>query len=248
MSLLVPPRPPSRELLDNPDFPPDLLEPYLDDLGLVNRLWGNSRLLAGYLEKNADGGGDAPLTVLDVGAGSGEVSSDLAKRLSRKGRRASVIALDLQWRNLAVGRSRDGALAACAGNAFELPFGDRSADWVVSTLTLHHFSPDESVLLLREIARVARIGFALVDIRRHRFPLAFFSVAGRLGLGTRESLEDGIASVRQSYTPDEARKIAARAVPGALVKRVFPYRLLVFKPPSASPAVDCRLSTVDSSH
>src|SRR5580765_3892796 len=115
MSFFVPPRQPSRELLDDPDFPGDRLEPYMDDLELVNRLWGNSRLLAGYLEKNANGRG-APLTVLDVGAGSGEVSSDLARRLSRKGRRASVIALDFQWRHLAVGRARDDTLAACAGN------------------------------------------------------------------------------------------------------------------------------------
>jgi ubiquinone/menaquinone biosynthesis C-methylase UbiE len=118
----------------------------------------------------------------------------------------------------------------CAGDAFGLPFADNSADWVVSTLLLHHFSPEENVRLLREVSRVARIGFALVDIRRHRVPLSFFSVAGRLGLGTRESLDDGIASVRQAYTPEEARTIAERAVPGASVRRVFPYRLLVFKP------------------
>src|SRR5262249_50486692 len=237
----------SRELLDDPEFPPDLLAPYLDDLELVNRLWGNSRLLAGYLERNLDGLGRAPFTVLDVGAGSGEVAADIARRLERHGRRARVVALDRQWRHLVVGRTRNGIRDACAGDAFELPLADGSADWVVSTLLLHHFSPEQNVRLLREVSRVSRIGFALVDIRRHRVPLSFISVAGRLGLGTRESLEDGVASVRQSYTLEEAREIAGLAVPGALVKRVFPYRLLVFNPPSC-PTVDCRLSTVDSSH
>src|SRR5262245_17020692 len=232
MSLFVPPRQPSRELLDDPEFPSDLLAPYLDDLEMVNRLWGNSRLLAGYVDRNLDGVDGTPFTILDVGAGSGEVSSDLARRLRRKGRRARVVALDLQWRHLVVGRARHGMPYACAGDAFELPFADDSADWIVSTLLLHHFSPEENVRLLREISRVARIGFALVDIRRHRVPLSFFSVAGRLGLGTRESLDDGIASVRQAYTLEEVRKIAALAVPGASVRRVFPYRLLVFKPPT----------------
>jgi ubiquinone/menaquinone biosynthesis C-methylase UbiE len=168
--------------------------------------------------------------------GSGEVATDIGRRLGRKGRRIRIVALDLQWRHLAVGRLRDEALVACAGNAFELPFGDGSADWVVSALFLHHFSPEENVRLLREISRVARIGFAFVDVRRHRIPLSFFRVAGRLGIGTRESFEDGIASVRQSYTLDEARKIAERAVPGSRVRRVFPYRLLVFKPPAVHSA------------
>ena len=236
MSFFVPPRQPSKELLDDPDFPVDLLEPYLEDLALVNRLWGNSRLLAGYLERNLDGLGARSFTVLDIGAGTGEVSADLKRRLERHGRRARVIALDLKWRHLAVGRARDGGLAACAGNAFQLPFADSSADWVVSTLILHHFSPEENVRLIRECSRVARIGFALIDIRRHRLPLAFFSVAGRLGLGTREALDDGIASVRQSYTVKEARGIAGRAVPGARVKRVFPYRILIFKPPAVHSA------------
>jgi ubiquinone/menaquinone biosynthesis C-methylase UbiE len=244
MSLLVPPRRPSRELLDDPNLPSDLVQLYMDDLDLVNRLWGNSRLLAGYLEKNLNGSNGTPLTVLDVGAGSGTVSSDLARRLREKGREARVIALDLQWKHLAVGRARNGRPRACtAADAFELPFADHSADWVVSTLFLHHFSPEENVRLLREISRVARFGFALVDIRRHRVPLSFIRAAGRLRLGIRAAISDGIASVRQSYTAEEARQIVSRAVPGARVKRVFPYRLLVFNRASSAPlpAADRRL-------
>jgi SAM-dependent methyltransferase len=237
MSLLVPPRRPSKELLDDPDFPPEDLEPYFDDLRLVNRLWGNSRLLAGHLDKHLKSHDGVPVTVLDVGAGSGSVSRELAARLGRKGRRARMVALDLQWSHLAAGRARDVAGPVCAAaDAFELPFADDSADWVVSTLFFHHFSPEENVRVLREISRVARLGFALVDIRRHWVPLIFIRAAGRLGLGIRASLEDGIASVKQSYTVEEAREIATRAVPGARVRRVFPYRLLVFKPPPDGPA------------
>ena len=233
MSLLVPPRRPSKEHLDDPDFPPENLGPYFEDLQLVNRLWGNSRLLAAYLDKQLKNWNGVPVTVLDVGAGSGSVTRELADRLGRRGRRARMVAVDLQWRHLAAGRARDGAApASTAADAFRLPFGDDSAVWIVSTLFFHHFSPEENVRLLREIARVARLGFAFVDIRRHRFPLWFIRIVGRLGLGAREALDDGVASVKQSYTAEEAHEIAARAVPGARVRRVFPYRLLVFKPPS----------------
>ena len=248
MSLLVPPRRPSRELLDDPEFPPEGIEPYFEDLELVNRLWGNARMLADHLEPHLSSNGSR-CTILDVGAGSGKLASDLASRLSRRDRRVRVLAVDVQWRHLAAGRARNGTPAdSVAADAFELPFPDDSADWIVSTLFLHHFSPEENTRLLREIARVARLGFAMMDIRRHRLPLSFFRLAGRLALGNGASLQDGVASVHQSYTVEEAREIARRAVPGARVKRVFPFRLLVFKPPPPNRrAVDGR-SKADSSH
>jgi hypothetical protein len=81
--------------------------------------------------------------------------------------------------------------------------------------------------MLRELARVSRQGFAVLDLRRHLFPLLFVRLAGALVFRSRVSLEDGAASVRQAYTAEEARRIAADAVPGARVEKVFPFRLLI---------------------
>jgi len=47
---------------------------------------------------------------------------------------------------------------------------------------------------------------------------------------TPVSLFDGIASVKQAYTPEEARRIAWDAVTGARVDRVFPFRFLISAP------------------
>ena len=84
--------------------------------------------------------------------------------------------------------------------------------------------------MLGSFARVARHGFALLDVRRHLLPLAVISLAGRLVFRTRVSLCDGVASVKQAYTPEEARSIAGEAVAGARVDRVFPFRFLVSAP------------------
>jgi ubiquinone/menaquinone biosynthesis C-methylase UbiE len=165
--------------------------------------------------------------VLDVGAGSGDVSRRLARSLAGAGHPATVFAWDLQWRHLVAGRRMAGdALPSISADAFTIPFADRSVDWIVSTLFFHHFSPEENGHLLAAFARVARHGFALLDLTRHALPLAFISIAGRL-FKTRVSLCDGISSVRQAYTPDEARQIAQAAVSGARVDRVFPFRYLL---------------------
>lgn len=227
MSYLVPPRRPCDEILDDPDIPAEEMCRSLEDLALVNRWWGNSRALERFLLGEIRRLRVERPVILDVGAGSGDVSRQLARSLARAGHPARVFAWDLQWRHLVAGRRMAGeSLASVAADAFSIPFAEKSVDWIVSTLFFHHFSPAENVRLLDSFARVARHGFALLDLTRHALPLAFISIAGLL-FRTRISLCDGISSVRQAYTPDEARRIAQEAISGAQVARVFPFRYLL---------------------
>ncbi len=202
----------------------------LEDLDFVNRFWGNARVLARRIRPRMRSCAASPFTILDVGAGAATLSRDLAERLGRTSVRVSVVAVDLQWRHLAAGRvgCRGACGPAVGADAFALPFPDNSADWIVSTLFLHHFSPPENVRLLKELSRVARGGIALLDIRRSLLPLLFVAIAGRIAFKTRISLQDGLASVRQAYTAEEARRFTAEALPGARVERVFPSRLMIF--------------------
>jgi SAM-dependent methyltransferase len=230
MSFLVPPRHPSRELLDDQSLPFEEMIRSLADIDRVNRKWGASHALEKHLLARIRNSAGKDLLLLDVGAGSGALAGRLEDVLSRDGSRVHVIALDLQWRHLRAGRAGANGSSAVAGDAFRLPMGDAAVDWIVSTLIFHHFSPEQNVLLLREFARVARRGFALLDLRRHLFPLLFVSIAGPLLFESRVSVADGPASVRQAYTQPEAEQIAREAWPGTKVERVFPFRLLITGP------------------
>jgi len=232
MSLFVPPRRPSREILDETDLPAEEMARSLADLELVNAAFGSARLFENRLTGPIRSAGGAPATILDVGAGSAGVARDLARRLENRGLAARVIATDLQWRHLAVGRVRANGrgFSAAAADVFSLPFRDRSVDWVVSTLLVHHFSPLDNGRLIRELARVARRGFFLLDLRRHRLPLIFLALTARIAFQSRVSVADGAASVRQAYTREEARAFVREALPGARVERIFPFRLLIAHP------------------
>ena len=230
MSFFVPPRRPSRERLDDPSLPAGEMRRSLADLQLVNRRWGASRALERHLRSRARSLTGARVAVLDVGAGSGDVAGRLRRSLSDAGLHATVVALDLQWRHLAAGRTlaAGGPPSPVAADAFALPFPDGAFDFAVSTLFFHHFSPEENRRLLAEFRRVSRRGFAALDLRRHRFPELFVSLAGRLLFQARISIEDGAASVRQAYTPDEALEVARSVDARARARRVFPFRLLVW--------------------
>ena len=228
MSLLVPDRRPARELLDDPSLPDSEMRLSLADLDFVHRHWGASRALARYLAPRLGVSG-RPASILDVGAGAASVARRLRARLDGIGGGVRVTALDVQWRHLASGRPSPGPdpVSLVAADVFRLPFPDRAFDFAVSTLFFHHFSPDENRAILAELLRVARIGFAMLDLRRHRVPLAFAAVAGRALFRSRVSMLDGVASVRQAYTAAEAQAIARSVAPTARALRVRPYGLLV---------------------
>jgi ubiquinone/menaquinone biosynthesis C-methylase UbiE len=204
----------------------------LADIARVDRLWGGSAALARWLLEQPFKRGEKGTRILDLGAGSAVPTRRLRQALAAAGLEADIIAVDLQWRHLIAGARMNGrdTLPAVAADALRLPLPDASVDWVVSTLLLHHLSPSGLTALFGEIRRVARRGFALLDLRRHRLPLAFLAVFGRLIHESAVSVHDGPASVRQAYTPEELRQILGNAGANGVVQRLFPFRVLVGSP------------------
>ena len=228
MSLLVPARRPSRELLDDPELPEPQMRQSLEDIDLVHRRWGAARALVRHLAPRVRAL-RRPARILDVGAGSGTVAGRLSAVLSAPGPPVRVMALDLQWRHLAAGRRmcRGASPPAVGADAFRLPFRESAFDFAVSTLFLHHFSPDQNRTLLREFLRVARHGFAVLDLRRHLVPTVALGMAGRLLFRTHVSVKDGVASLRQAYTTAEASALARAVSPTGRAADVFPFGILV---------------------
>jgi ubiquinone/menaquinone biosynthesis C-methylase UbiE len=200
----------------------------LADLDFVHRHWAGSRALVRHLAPRLRVPG-RPASILDVGAGSASVTRRLRASLAGATGEVRVTALDVQWRHLAAGRTPPAPdlVALVAADVFRLPFPDRAFDFAISTLFFHHFSPDENRSILAELLRVARVGLAVLDLRRHRIPLAAIAVAGRALFRSRVSMLDGVASVRQAYTTAEAQAIAGAVASTARTRRVFPYGLLI---------------------
>jgi ubiquinone/menaquinone biosynthesis C-methylase UbiE len=190
------------ELLDSDSGTPAELERSLRDLRRINRWFGGIRTTRRMLEKvtaRADGG---ELTLLDVGAGSGDVSLASARAL-RPRTRVRVILLD----RIAAHMPRNGT-PRVAADALTLPFRDASFDLVTCSLLLHHLERDQIVRFVDEALRVARVAVLLNDLRRE--PLHLAAVYAGFPLFGRLSRHDGVASVRRSYTPGEIRSVLSR--------------------------------------
>ncbi len=107
-------------------------------------------------------------TVLDCPSGTGRFLPVLAEF------GVSVTAMDTADAMLRQGRAYHdlftGGVRCAAGSAFQLPLPDRSVDVVLCARLLHHFSePEQRIAVLKEFARVARVGVVLSFFDAHSF-------------------------------------------------------------------------------
>ena len=137
--------------------------------------------------------------VLDVGCGSGDLMHAIRRRHG-----AEVVGVDLR-------APRESGLRIMEADAVKDPLP--ACDVAVSVLMAHHLSHDELVRLIHNVGRSAR-RFLLLDLVRHRVPLAFFRAFAGPFLD-RINLEDGVQSIRRAFTAAEMRRAACRALDGA---------------------------------
>jgi SAM-dependent methyltransferase len=211
----------------------------LADLDRVNRLllgvWSARRSLVPLL---ADGAaGDGPVSVLDLGTGSGSLAAAVARTAARRGARVRLVGLDRRLTHLVVGRSVGGRGGRrgpeplrVAASVDALPFRAGAFDWTVSNLVFHHFDGRMNRRILGEMRRCARRGAAVVDLRRSRLAVLLArAIFPFLGVG-RVARHDGFLSIRQSWTVPEVRRLTGD-LPVAELRRRFPFRWsLVVRP------------------
>lgn len=111
-------------------------------------------------------------------------------------------------------------------DARRIPLADASVDVVVSSLLLHHLDAEDVIELLREAARVCRVGVVIHDLTRSWYSLVLTWVATRLLSRSRVFHVDGPRSVRAAWTPSEFREMARKAgLSGAVVHTQCPFRM-----------------------
>jgi ubiquinone/menaquinone biosynthesis C-methylase UbiE len=164
--------------------------------------------------------------LVDVGCGPGHLAIVIGKKhpdLSVTGVDLSCAMIEAAGRNLRVNGPDN--VRFVVGDAHRLPVGDGEVDFVLSTLSAHHWRNAPGAL--REIHRVLKTGghFLLMDLRRNA-PLAFFMLllAGERFFAPRSLRgENGaLCSLRASYTPREIASLFEQALfPRPRVTRGF---------------------------
>jgi len=219
------------EHLDKGDYTPEEYEGCIIELQRVNRWLGDTRAMRNSLLKDIAAAQLQSVSVLDVGAGSGELLRVIAEWAMETKRAARLVGLELNERSareIVAGSEQYSQISSIRGDAFRVPFRDRQFDYVICSLFTHHFRDPQVVNLLQEMARVARRKIFVIDLHRNAVAYTFYTTIAKLFLHNRLIREDGALSILRSFTPDEFRTLGDKArLKNVTVEEHFPSRLVL---------------------
>jgi ubiquinone/menaquinone biosynthesis C-methylase UbiE len=204
------------ELMDLPHdtYTREEYEGALADLARVNHYLGNGRVvlkrLAALHAETADDG----FTVLDVATGAADIPVAIARWGREEGIRIGITAVDLDPVGIGIARRRCEPypeITLAVADGFSLPFANQRFDYVLFSKTAHHFTDEQASRMIREISRVARRGYVIVDLERSWIAYGLIHLLTRLFTRNRLSRFDGPLSVLKAYTPGELAALASRS-------------------------------------
>ena len=212
------------EEMDRPDCDPVRLDRTYAQFALVNRAVSGWRGIYRQQLRPLLSAASAT-TLLDIGCGGGDVPVLLSRWAAHDGLRLEITAIDPDRRAAAFAarrRTRAGVTFR-RQTAAELLDEEARFDVVVSNHVLHHLDAGELAGFLAESAALSTGLVVHNDLRRSQAAYALFS-AGALVFPGSYIRQDGLTSIRRSYTAEELRDAAP---PGWRVLPRSPFRNLL---------------------
>ena len=219
------------EIIDTDDYTPAEYEQFLREIRFINRWLGDVRALKQTLLREIARENKQKFSVLDVGAGSGELLRVIAGFAGKANRKTELCGLELNERSCAANLEESKnfpEIKAIRGDALNLPFTDQSFDYVYCSLFTHHFVDEKVVEILSEMRRVAKRKVYVIDLQRSAAAHLGYRIFSRLFFLSRLSSHDGALSVKRSFLPDELENLGAQAgLKNVRVTKHIPARLVL---------------------
>jgi SAM-dependent methyltransferase len=195
----------------------------LRDIRRANTFLGGTRIVVSEaLRLTSQSAG--PLTILDVGSGTGDVVRAVARALDNRGVQTRTIAVEQSFILNRIKRPETDEVVA--GDALALPIRDRSVDVAICSQVLHHFGDEKARVLISELDRVARLGVIIGDLERDAVAAFLFRVVAPALRFHPVTVRDGLLSIERGFSGPELRALVRSAVPrDVVVRRRFPFRL-----------------------
>jgi len=234
------------ELLDDRRADPRAVTNELRDIARLNALFGGTRAVIGALmplfrsagrretlkdSLTVAGGGMPRWTLLDVGAGSGDIALAVTAAAARHGIALTPICLEVI--PAAAELARGNGVAVVLGDGGALPFAPKSVDIVIASQVLHHLPRAVAMRWIAGCDRMARRAVVLADLRRSRVAMAGVWLAAHALRMNATTRHDAVVSLRRGYTRVELNAMLREAGVPAIARYRPGFRIVATWEPCA---------------
>ena len=219
------------ERIDTGDYTPEEYATFLREIRFINQRLGDRAALEKTLLAEIARLDLKEFSVLDVGAGTGELLGVIAE-FARKGmRKVRLVGLDLNplsANEIAAESVKYDEISPVQGNALNLPFADNAFDYALCSLFTHHLTDEQILCVLPEMSRVSRRGIVVIDLERNPkawFLYQLFCLAYRISPLVRQ---DGSLSIKKGFKVEEFERLVEKVeLKNALITRSKPFRVVL---------------------
>ena len=217
MLFCAPPRyfdPNDSELIDRPGLDRALLHEELRLLEGLNRRLSGYQLVLETLQGLLGPASPKSLSLLDLGTGSADIPRAIAAWARKNEIAVTITAVDgnAEILQIASESCRDWPEIQFAQHDLRsLPYEADSFDLVLCSLALHHFSSADAVAVLRRMSEIARIGYAVNDLRRNWLSIWFTELLVRTVIQSKIFRHDAPKSCRAAFSVNELRTLGESA-------------------------------------
>ncbi|MDI4645984.1 methyltransferase domain-containing protein [Cohnella hashimotonis] len=213
----------------------------LRHLRRLNRLFAASgRTLYGVVRLWEHAGRPKRLTVLDIGAGSGDVNAALLRWAEAHDVTIGITLVDRTEEACAEARAfyaGEPRIHVMRSDLFDLE--EAVADIVTASQFVHHFEDEELPDVARAMLRASKVGIVIQDIHRHWLAWTAVWLAARLVSGNRYVVNDGPLSVAKGFRASDWERLRVRMGENGFAYSWRPlFRYVVTVPKTARPTPD----------
>ena len=197
------------ELMDMPDHSIEEWRACLGDIDRLNRWTGMySQILrfveAAYLRFRQSS--TRPMSILDVGYGSGELLAMIEQMAKRKNYKIELCGIDLNpWAKIVANeRNPQASIRFQIGDFLKT---EEPSDVVISTLVSHHLNREELNEFYLALNRLTRFTWLIHDLHRHFISYYGLKVITKLGRLHPMVRNDGPLSVAKGFRRQELQQL-----------------------------------------
>ncbi|MFW5960327.1 MAG: methyltransferase domain-containing protein [Chitinivibrionales bacterium] len=223
------------ELMDDLGSDSVMLESTLKQFSLINPLFsGSERLIRRYLIKHMRQNPKEVITILDIGAGGGDITRSIADTCAKEGIKIEIHALDPDKRAVDYALRNSGGysnIKIIQGDIKEYTGYKDLFDYTFANHFLHHIDEASVREVMKTISDISRCGFLVNDIKRSRAAYYLFTLVSSLMFRNSFAAYDGKLSIKKGFTEEELKRITEDisgkevSVSSTLPWRVFCYWL-----------------------